>query len=275
VTSIRGRLLDLSYELAVEDELLAAHLLDVYIDSLDDAVEDVERFALSRSGAGGFTITRDGEKIASASTADRALGLLHWHLNRRTVATSRQAVLVHAGTVECAGRGVLAVGASGAGKTTATASLAMAGLGYLTDDITAVQPDGRVIGAAKPIGLRAPSIDVLGLARLHLQAPPAAYLPQGEAQRFVAASSLGAPVAASADPGMIIFLSSELPAGTAAELRRSPSLARLTEYAFDLDGGNGRGFPALAELVRNSTCWEWGRSTAGDLLEFVRSALPT
>ena len=151
MTVVRGRLLDLSYEIAVPDGSLAEHLRNVYADSQDDEAEDVERFVLSSTEPDEFLVTRDGEKIASATTAGRALGTLHWHLNRRIVATSRQPVLIHAGTTEVAGRAVLVVGASGAGKTTATTSLAIAGFGYLTDDITAVQPDGRVTGAANPI----------------------------------------------------------------------------------------------------------------------------
>jgi hypothetical protein len=114
---------------------------------------------------------------------------------------------------------------------------------------------------------------VLGLARDHLQSPPTEYLASDDAQQFVAASSLGASVAASAGPGMIVFLSPEVPAGSATELRRSTSLARLTEYAFDLDRTGGHGFEALAELVRGSTCWEWGRSTATDLAEFVTNTM--
>lgn len=274
VTRARGRLLDLSYELVVADETLAAHLRDVYIDSCDDAVDAVERFELSSSGPDEFLIEREGERIASASTPARALGTLHWHLNRRIVATSRQPVLVHAGSVARAGRGVLVVGASGGGKTTATAALAVAGFSYLTDDITAVQPDGRVTGAAKPIGLRAPSVEVLGLARDQLQSPPSTYLAGEDAQHFVAASSLGASLAPSAEPGMIVFLSSDLSGGSAMELDRSRSLARLTEYTFDLDRGGRQGFQALAELVRNSTCWEWGRSKPSDLVEFVTNAMP-
>ena len=274
VTLVRGRLLDLSYEIAVPDEALAAHLQHVYADSSDGAVEVAERFELSSAAPDQFVVTRDREKIATASTAGRGLGTLHWHLNRRIVAR-------HLGSrCSCTpapwslrGRAVLVVGASGAGKTTATTSLAMAGLGYVTDDITAVQPDGRVRGAAKPIGLRAPSIDVLGLDRRLLQSPPATYLPTEEAQQFVAASSLGAAVSPMAEPGMIVFLSPEVPSGTAEPIRRSRALARLTEYAFDLDDANGGGFEALAALVRRSDCWKWGRSTAADLDDFVTNAM--
>ena len=267
MTHIRGRLLDLAYEIVVADEALAAHLRKVYTDSHDDTVEATERFELTRRGQDEFVVLRGGDQLASPTTASRALGALHWHLNRRIVATSRQPVLVHAGTVEVDGHGVLIVGASGAGKTTASAALAMAGFGYLTDDITAVRADGVIVGAAKPVGLRAPSIELLGLERERLQSPPLAYRPGREAQQFVAASSLGARIAPSAEPGMIVFLSPDASPGNAIERRRSRSLARLTEYAFDL-GGVGA-FEALAELVRRSTCWELGRSTPAEMADFL------
>ncbi len=268
MTHIRGRLLDLAYEIVVEDDALAAHLREVYTDSYDDTVEATERFELSRRGPDEFVILRDGEQLASPTTGGRALGALHWHLNRRIVATSRQPVLVHAGTVEVDGHGVLIVGASGAGKTTASTALAMAGFGYLTDDITAVRADGEIVGAAKPVGLRAPSIELLGLERERLQSPPLAYRPGGrQAQQFVAASSLGARIASSAEPGMIVFLPRDAAPGNALELCRSRSLARLTEYSFDLDGAGG--FEALAELVRRSTCWELGRSTPAEFADFL------
>ena len=273
MTCVRGRLLDLCYGIAVADDSLGAHLREVYTDSQDEAVDIHERFELTSPGPDEFVITRDGERIASSSTADRALGKLHWHVNRRVVATSQRPVLVHAGALELAGRGVIVVGASGAGKSTATASLAIAGLGYLTDDITAVESDGRLAGAAKPIGLRAPSLEILRLGKDDLQSPPAEFIAGDDAQRFVAASSLGTRLASSAEPGLIVFLSPELPGGTAQKLRRSQALARLTEYAFDLDRGRGPGFVALAELVSGSTCWAWGRSTADELVDFVTTTV--
>ena len=269
VTRVRGRLLDLSYEIAVSDAPLGAHLRAVYRDSCDEIADVDETFALTSSGPDEFVILRDGARIDSSPRARWALGSLHWHINRRIVATSQRSVLVHAGALELRGRAVLVVGASGAGKSTATASLVMAGLGYLTDDMTAVGPDGLLTGAAKPIGLRAPSLELLGLEHRDLQQPPAEYLVDDDRQRFVAASSLGASVVSSAEPGLVVFLSAELPAGDAAEVRRPMALARLSEYAFDLDRRGGPGFEALAEMVRGSTCWEWGRSAATDFVDFV------
>lgn len=271
VTRFRGRLLDLRYEIVVSDPSLGAQLREVYRDSADDSIEPDEVFSLTQTGPEEFVVLRDGARVDGAPRAAWALGSLHWHINRRIVATSRRSVLVHAGALDLGGRAVLVVGASGTGKSTATASLAMAGLGYLTDDVSAISPDGLVAGAPKPLGLRAPSIGVLGLEPSGLHAP-GKYAPDDDRQRFVAASSLGADVATASRPGLIVFLSPELPPGRALEVRRSLALARLTEHAFDLDRGGRAGFLALSKAVRGSTCWEWGRSSPSDLVDFVKSA---
>lgn len=62
------------------------------------------------------------------------------------------AVLLHAAGLESQGRAVALVGASGAGKSTAALALGR-GLGYLSDETVAVEPDGRISPYPKPVSV--------------------------------------------------------------------------------------------------------------------------
>jgi hypothetical protein len=276
---VRGRLLDLEYQIEVPDAALADYLRTVYRDSLDDDITDPEVFRVQPSPSGGFVVTVDGNEVDTPARAPWALSSLVWHLNRRVVACSRRPVLLHAGAAVFGGRAVLVVGKSGAGKTTTIAALVRSGGAYLTDDVVAVGADGTLTGAAKPIGLRHPSPALLGLAAADVALPPDAYRADASAaQVHLAASSLGggaggASLARTADPGLVVFLDEDLPPGEVEELRRSQCVARITEYAFDLDQRGVPGFEALTALARRSSAMVWARGSLGSILDVVDRAL--
>jgi hypothetical protein len=98
------------------------------------------------------------------------------HLTTRAIeATASRQLNVHAaGVSDTHGRVVALVGESGAGKSTAAATLARSGWGYVSDEVVAVGDDGGVIAFPRPVMLErsgdtpgkvAHSPDELGLGR--------------------------------------------------------------------------------------------------------------
>jgi hypothetical protein len=271
---VRGRMLDLEYQIEVSDHDLADHLRTIYGDSLSDAVSDPEVFGVHRAPTGGFVVTVDDAVVDTPSRAPWALSSLIWHLNRRVVACSRQPVLLHAGAAVFDERAVVVVGRSGAGKTTTVAALLRSGGAYLTDDVVAVDAAGGLTGAAKPIGLRHPSPELLGLDAAELPTPPEPFRGHPDAQLHLAASSLGeAGLVGAAVPGLVLFLDQGLRPGEVLELRRPECVTRLTEFAFDLDQRGVPGFEALTALALRSTALAWGRDSLAGLRDVVESSL--
>ena len=85
-----------------------------------------------------------------------------WDVNRSAAEASGEHLLFHAGALDAGGTGVLLPGTSGSGKSTLTAGLARAGLGYLTDELAALDlRSGQLLPYPKPITLKAGSFAVL------------------------------------------------------------------------------------------------------------------
>jgi hypothetical protein len=113
-------------------------------------------------GAGTLDVSRDGETLAFDQCPGDALSWVVWDVNRSAAEASGQHLLFHAGALDAGGIGVLLPGTSGSGKSTLTAGLALAGLGYLTDELTALDlQSGQLLPYPKPITLKAGSFAVL------------------------------------------------------------------------------------------------------------------
>lgn len=112
--------------------------------------------------AGTLDATRDEELVHAGLTITDAIDWLMWDVNRAAAETSGHHLLFHSGGLAASGRGVLVPGTSGSGKSTLTAGLARAGLGYLSDELVALELEtGRLLPYPKPITLKAGSFAVL------------------------------------------------------------------------------------------------------------------
>ena len=90
------------------------------------------------------------------------MGWVVWDVNRAAAEAGGDHLLFHAGGIEADGTGVLLPGASGSGKSTLVAGLVRAGLGYLTDELAALNmATGRLVPYAKPITVKPGSFAVL------------------------------------------------------------------------------------------------------------------
>jgi hypothetical protein len=113
--------------------------------------------------ARGLQVVADGEALRLNGIGELlvpTLPLLDLQLVRRGAA------MVHAAAVSRDGRGVCIAGAGGAGKTSAAVSLALErGDGFMADDWCFLAADGRLLGYAKPLFLRAQHRHVIPGAR--------------------------------------------------------------------------------------------------------------
>ncbi len=114
------------------------------------------------SPTGAVDVWRNREVLARGQSPADAMGLVVWDVNRAAADTGGDHLLFHAGGIEADGIGVLLPGASGSGKSTLVAGLVRAGLGYLTDELAALDmATGRVVPYAKPITVKPGSFAVL------------------------------------------------------------------------------------------------------------------
>jgi hypothetical protein len=150
----------------------------------------------------------------------------------------------------------------GAGKSTLVTALVRHGLGYLSDEITAIDPQtGFVRPYPKYVGLDPmPPAQLADLRHTH---PSAVDCYIGE-QLLVAPRSLGPDrVSAPARPGLVITPRYE--PGTPARLeplRPGAALLALAEHSFHLEADAPRVLDTLAAVVEGTPCF---RLVSGDL----------
>ena len=94
-----------------------------------------------------------------------AVATVVWHLNA-IAAESQRYVMLHAGCVaDDAGGAVVLPGRSGAGKSTLTLACVDAGLAYLSDELTAIDPrDGALVPYPRPLGIGSRLVPVSTMA---------------------------------------------------------------------------------------------------------------
>ncbi|HEY6472512.1 MAG TPA: hypothetical protein VIY26_06445 [Acidimicrobiales bacterium] len=133
---------------------------------------DVARYEVSSSSSssssrpGCVDVHRDGEIVVLDVPPGDAVATLVWDINRLAAERSGEYLLFHSGGLEAAGgAGLLVPAASGSGKSTLTAGLAQAGLGYLSDELVALELDGaapgRLLPYPKPITVKPGSFTAL------------------------------------------------------------------------------------------------------------------
>ncbi len=94
--------------------------------------------------------------------AEHALASLEWGMNWCIASYAHHLLSLHAAVLEKNGRAVLLPGEPGAGKSTLTAALALAGWRLLSDEIALLRlEDGLLLPLARPVNLKSASIDII------------------------------------------------------------------------------------------------------------------
>ena len=206
----------------------------------------------------------DEERVAGLTTRSAMVDALVHDLNRRVVDASPH-LLLHAGGVASGGVGGGVPGQTEAGKTTLTAGLVRAGLGYLTDEALALDRETLLVQPyPKPLSidpgawaffpeLEPPVPDEDGYDCVQWQVPATAIRPE----------SLAGPCPVVA----VVFPRYEAGADTAlVPVGRGEALVELAKNTFHFKERGARELDLLAELARGVDCY---RLTMGELDQAV------
>ncbi len=261
----RFEALGFSFLVACEDPGPAARLEDVLGPFASDGDGSVaHRYDLRRTGGAGaehpYELWFDDQWVSGAETAWALVDSVVHDLNRRVVEACPD-LLLHAGGVVDGGVGVALPGQMEAGKTTLTAGLVRAGLGYLTDEALALDRETlRVNPYPKPL-----SIDPGAWALFPELAPPSAsdegYEP---VQWQVPATAIRADALAGPCPvAVVVFPRFEAGADTVLEpVGRAEALVELARNTFRFRERGAPELDLLADLARGVECH---RLTMGEL----------
>jgi hypothetical protein len=266
----------LSYRFAVccDDAALGAQI-SALLSSLRDAHAEIpyegavdtgplgepapHRYTLTASPgrAGAVDVRRDEELLESALAPGVAVGWLVWDVNRLAAELSGQHLLFHSGGLEASGVGILVPAASGSGKSTLTAGLVRAGLGYLSDELVALELDatgsgpGRLLPYPKPITVKPGSFGVLA------DMAPAVPDGDGDGEWLVpVGDGTGRRVGGACEPGFVIVPRYDPSAETAlARLSETEAFFTLALHAVNLLPHGPAGSEALGRLAAHCACY--------------------
>jgi hypothetical protein len=254
----------LSYRFAVDsaDDVLGRQVDDLLCGLCDpDAGRPAEHlYSLAPAADDAFLvdIRRDGETLARDQRPGEAVAWLIWDVNRRAAEASGEHLLLHAGALDAGGTGVLVPGPSGSGKSTLVAGLARAGLGYLTDELVALDlTSGRLLPYAKPITLKRGSFEVLAdMLPSGAADPRSGRWSGGECSISVGAGS-GLPLGFACAPGIVVVPHYDASAPTVMRpLTKTDTFFALALNAVNLLPHGGSGAAGLGTLIARSTCVE-------------------
>jgi hypothetical protein len=220
-----------------------------------------------------FAIYRDGRLLTTAGEPWSALSALFGALDRATVerATARGLVL-HAAAAGVGDRVAMLVGPSGSGKTTLTTALVRDGLGYVADEVVAVDADTlRIAPYHKPLTIKPGSHHVFPeLRRVGVAAHGATH-----AHWHVPATSIRRDaLAAGGTTGCVIGV--EHRAGTASALERldeADAMSLLVQQCFNGERLDQRGLDTAVRLARDVPCYRLHYSDTDTACALVRRAL--
>lgn len=210
----------------------------------------------------------DGELIFVAS---RLGDLLHQLDNELTIALEHarpDLYFVHAAALENATGVTLLVGDSGAGKSTTTYALAASGMGYLSDELAAIEPrTGRVLAYPRAICLKRDPPAPLVLPTNHLRT---------EWTLHVRPRDLSSPIVSDGAVLTRILFVRWSPQHLAPELRplhRSEAALRLYKGALNQLAHPAFGLDETLGLIARSHCGELLTAGIEATVELVRGSI--
>jgi serine kinase of HPr protein (carbohydrate metabolism regulator) len=229
----------------VHDGHTALSVLGVSVSVPDDLAGDLA--SLGPRVQGGATPRVDGTTLPEVLTELTALAVAKSPL-----------LCIHAGVVSSP-RGLIVIPApSGTGKTTLVAALVQAGLGYVSDEVLAIdRRSGSVLAFPRPLALGADVMSILGLRPRH---------PAASGEQYVSPTELGE---VDLDGGLvrdIILIRRER--GVAVRLDRASgglAVAELLRRSFNHYADPAESLRAVVQVVRGSRVWTAEYENAPDL----------
>lgn len=197
---------------------------------------------------------RDGHRLLDTTDGARALRYLLWDVNQRLFTSTPDKLLIHAAVVEHGGHALVLTAPSESGKTTLTAGLVGRGLGYLTDEAAAIDPETLLVHPfPKALSIDHGAQRVLSHLRPRAEPAVRGYL-EGQWQVPPSAIRPGA-VSGPVPPRWIIVPRYVRDGETRlVPMTRAQTLAALMEQGLNLQVHGKVGFEVLGEVVRHARC---------------------
>ena len=278
----------LCYRFAVgADEPGLAQLVDRLFAGLLPGADVVDHSYSLRSSpeiAGAIDVWCDDDLVTRGQRPGDALGWLVWHVNRGVATASGRHLLLHAGALETPRGAALVIGASGSGKSTLVAGLARTGLGYLGDELIALDLNtSSVLPYQKPITLKAGSFAVLPDLHPDLAAGPRSQPWDGEQWQVPVGGDGGLLLGRACAPGIVLVPRYDATAPTRLiPLTQTETFLMLALHAVNLRDHGATGTQALAAVSRRSPGFSLSLSDldeacrqVSDLLDAGVSTAPT
>lgn len=173
-------------------------------------------------------------------------------VNRKRLDAGANRLHLHAGLVAKDGVAVLIAGASGRGKTTLVATLALRGWIYLTDEATSIKHGDPIVRAfPKPITVKEPGTELFPELADHR----VTIGNSGTGLWNVPLGRLGVSTGTAAEPTLVVLLSRGNTAVPSWEpMRPADAVVELVEQTLDLERFGDDALLALAELCSRRRC---------------------
>lgn len=188
---------------------------------------------------------------------------------------TNSALTVHSGLVaDGTGRAIWIPAASGGGKSTLTAQLALSGLRYATDEVVLVNEDGELTGWPKWLSLKRGSHRVLPTLAPESDDPIIS-----RSRWMVPPSALGEIVEGPVVAGVVVFPDHRSGAPTEVDkISKAQAVVEIAPQAFNLRRWGVAGIEALASAVaRSHVCvritYSDGWEASQTLLDVLRSGV--
>lgn len=218
------------------------------------------------------TIEVDGVDPFGPFPLDQLLPHFEWGVNWAAANMLNGHLLLHSGSVEVAGQGILMVANPGSGKSTLTAALVGRGARLLSDEFGVVRiADGSLRAMIKPIALKNRSIETIGQ-----WAPDARFGPVYPNTRKGVLAHHAAPAASvsrrheTATPRIVIFPqwieSSPLEMDVVAPAR---AFMELAANSFNYEVLGAVGFETVARLLEGCRCYRLQYGHLADAIDAI------
>lgn len=215
----------------------------------------------------------DGMDPFGAQALDMPLPQLEWGMNWSFASLFNQYLLLHAGTLEIDGHGLLLIGEPGSGKSTLTAALALAGARALSDEFGVLRPaDGKLLPIPKPVALKNRSIELIRSWSAEAVVGPTYHnTHKGDVAHLAMPRASAEARSVPATPRAIVFPTWTEDASTTLEpVGPAEAFGLVAGNSFNFPTTGEQGFDAVEALVRRCTCHRMRFSRLDDALDTLR-----